>query len=103
MQMSEQQEPPPIPPSHMNPSNQFRSPQHQEIFGRGYQDHPDGGHPAGGYRPQVAHRQGFQDFPGGEEEQPPQISADISDIARWVCSISSGSSSLVVVMVVCVK
>lgn len=63
----------------------FGSPSHQGGYqgqppppqGRGYQqDHVDGGYPMDG-----RHKQGFQDFPGGDEEQPPQISADISDIA----------------------
>lgn len=56
------------------------SPQHHHQGGRGYQDQPDGG-PSGYMQDR---RQGFQDFPGpgGEEEQPPQISADLSDIAR---------------------
>ncbi len=68
---------------HFPNQNSFSSPQHQQQGGKGpgwegYQDQPDGA--AGEYVPD--RRQGFQDFPGGEEEQPPQISADLSDIAR---------------------
>lgn len=53
----------------------------------GYQGAPPAGFPSGDY-PNDAQHHGFQDYPGGmgggrgEDELPPQISANLSDMAR---------------------
>lgn len=42
-----------------------------------------GGPPYTGSPPVNENRGEFQDYPGMEDEQPPLISGNLSDIARW--------------------
>ena len=52
------------------------SPEHQPMAPGG------GGPPYGGSPPANENRGEFQDYPGMEDEQPPLISGNLSDIAR---------------------